>query len=115
SPKATEEERNAFKRYLLVPPQPQTAPRHARVLRRIGQSVWAFANSPVYPLKWLERRLGRAARLDGSVPMEYLAILSALSWGPFEYQLHAFSRLDVLRAAATDRAEKMRREKKSLP
>jgi cytochrome P450 len=115
SPEATEEERTAFKRYLLVQPRPETAPRHALVLRSVGRSIWAFANSSLYPLKWLEKRLGRAARLDGSVPMEYLAIVSALSCGPFEYQLQAFSRLDLLRSAATDRAERMRKNGKLLP
>jgi len=105
APAATVEEREAVGRYLLVPPQPAPPRPAMRALRRAGTALTSVANSSLTdwrvgpaqlnPLRLLERCLARSAGLDPAVPHEHLAIVSALAWGPFEYQMRGFERLEA--------------------
>ncbi|MGH7390319.1 MAG: cytochrome P450 [Candidatus Rokuibacteriota bacterium] len=116
APAVTADERAAVARYFLVPPAPAPARPAVRALRRGGVALVALANSPLTdwrvggaqlnPLRRLERRIGRAAGLDAAVPHEHLAIVSALSWGPFDYQLRGFERIAALGAANRERARR---------
>ncbi len=95
------------------------------MLRRAGKALRAVANSPatdwqvgpiqLNPLRLLENRIGRAARLDPSLPLEYLGMVSALSWGAFKYQLRGFERLQALGLANRERARRFRAKSKALP
>ncbi len=112
APAASAEEREAVRRYLLVPPEPPPRRRLRRALQRAGRAAVALANARVTdwrvaraqlnPLRLLETKLARAAGLDPAVPHEQLAIVSALSWGPYEYQLRGCERL--VRLGADNRA-----------
>jgi ferredoxin-NADP reductase/CRP-like cAMP-binding protein/cytochrome P450 len=112
APAATAEERESRRRYLLVPAAPGEPRSVVRALRRVGAAVTSLANSPLTdwrlgplqlnPLRWLETRLARAAGVDPAVPFEHLAMVSALSWGPFEYQLRAFERMAAHAPETTD-------------
>ncbi len=105
--------RAALTRYLLAAPEPRSARPVVRMLRRTGAGLVSFANSramdwrigrtQLNPERVLEARLARAARLDPAVPYEHLAVLGALSVGPFEYQLRGFER--IARAGAANRAQ----------
>ena len=115
---ATREGLEALTRYLVRPPVPSPPRPLARALRRAGTVLVSLANGsladwrlgPVQlnPLRWLESRLGRAAGLDPAVPHEQLALVSGLSWGPFEFQVRAFDRLAALGAANRERARRPR-------
>jgi ferredoxin-NADP reductase/cytochrome P450 len=115
---ATREGLDALTRYLVRPPVPSPPRPLARALRRAGTVLVSLANGsltdwrlgPVQlnPLRWLESRLGRAAGLDPAVPHEQLALISGLSWGPFEFQVRAFDRLTALGAANRERARRPR-------
>jgi len=53
--------------------------------------------------------------MDPAVPMEYLAIVSALSSGPFQYQMRGFDGLMRLRDTNRNRARRARDAGKRLP
>jgi len=125
TPTAGADEAHAVRQYLLVPPQPPPAPRVARALKRLGAVIVAAANSrmtdwrvvglQLNPLRVLERALARAARLDPAVPHEQLAIVSALSWGAYQYQLRAFERYASLGTDNRARAARARAAGVPLP
>jgi cytochrome P450 len=94
-PDASREEREAFTRYVLVQPQAAPGKPFREMLRRTGKILHSFANTRINPLRGVEKRLARMTGLDASLPLEYLAMVSALSWGPHGYQLQAFSRLNA--------------------
>jgi len=114
-PAATAEERAAFTRHLLV--KPTLSPRKplVRMLRAVGRALNAAANSPIYPLRWLENRLSRASRIDPAIPVEYMALVSALSWGPNDYILRAFDRLAPMGTSNRETARSLRGEGKTIP
>jgi len=122
---ATVQEREAARRYLLVAPQPPARRHLMRALKRVGAAAVAAANSrlsdwrvagvQLNPLRLLETRLARAARLDPGVPHEQLAIVSALSWGAYQYQLRGFERHAPLGAANRARAARARAAGTALP
>jgi len=125
APALSLEEREASRQFLLVPPRRRREPAHVSILTAIGKSLMAVANSPLTnwklgplqmnPLRWIEDRIGKAARLDPALPMEYIGIVSALSWGPFQYQVQGFDRLMAMRDANRSRARKARDRDKPLP
>jgi len=125
TPGSTPEERAASAQFLLVPPRPGKEPLPIKILRGAGKALVAVANSSwtnwrvgpaqLNPLRWLEERLARAARLDPALPVEHLAIVSVLSWGAFQYQIKFFDRLSELRDANLKRALAARAEGRPLP
>ena len=118
TPPATAERIEALREYLVRPPAPPRPRPLVRALRRAGAALTAVANSPLTdwrlgpaqlnPLRWVEGRLGRAAGLDPAVPHEQLAIVSGLSWGPFEFQVRAFDRLEARGSANRERMRRAR-------
>jgi ferredoxin-NADP reductase/cytochrome P450/CRP-like cAMP-binding protein len=93
TPKVTNEEREAFKRYVLVKPQRAPNTPVLNMVRRTGKILHALANTRINPLRWIENRFARRAGLDATLPLEYFAIAAAFSWGPYEYQMQVFRRL----------------------
>jgi ferredoxin-NADP reductase/CRP-like cAMP-binding protein/cytochrome P450 len=96
------EERSAVKQYLLVPPEAARKRPVIEALRALGRMLVAVANNPatdwqigplqLNPLRALERRFARAAGIDSTLPLEHIAIVSALARGAYDYQLYAFER-----------------------
>jgi ferredoxin-NADP reductase/cytochrome P450/CRP-like cAMP-binding protein len=104
--RATAEERAAVTRYLLATPQRNKKKPAIDLLRGLGRAVVKAANSPlsnwqvrsvqINPVRWLERRIARSAGIDPNLPFEHVAIVSALSHGPFAYQTQGLDRLQEL-------------------
>ena len=124
TPAATAERIEALAEYLVRPLVPPRQRPLVGALRRAGAALTAVANSPfadwrlgsaqLNPLRWLERRLGHAAGLDPAVPHEQLAIVAGLSWGPFEFQVRAFDRLEAGGSVNRERMRRARSEGQAL-
>src|SRR5207249_5613137 len=78
-------------------------------------SDWRLGKLQLNPLRVLETALARAVRLDPAVPHEQLAIVSALSWGAYQYQLRAFERYAPLGSDNRARAARARAAGLALP
>jgi cytochrome P450/bacterioferritin-associated ferredoxin len=109
TPKVTREEREAFQRYVLVTPRPASKPL-SRILRRLGKILHSAGNTRFNPFRWLEDRIVRAMGADPALPVEYLAMVSALSRGPYEYKVQGFKRLTGYGAANRRRTQIARSE-----
>ena len=115
TPIAANDERETFRRYVLATPEPGQPTLAAKTFRRLGKALNSAANTNVNPLRWIEHRFARKAELDPAVPLEYLCIVSALSWGPYEYQMQAFDRLSAHGSANGKRAREAKAQGQQIP
>ncbi len=115
TPIATREEHETFTRYILVPPQPAPKKPLSQMLRKTGKILHRGANTKLNPLRWIETGIANYAGADPTLPFEHLAIVSALAWGPYQYQIRAFQRFATSGAANRRRAEIARSQSRPLP
>ena len=115
TPIAANDERETFRRYVLVSPKPAQTTLAAKAFRRLGKTLNSAANTAVNPLRWIEHRFARKAELDPALPLEYLCIVSALSWGPYQYQMQAFNRLSARGSANRKQAREAKVQGRQIP
>jgi ferredoxin-NADP reductase/cytochrome P450 len=115
TPIAANDEGETFRRYVLVAPEPVPATLASKTLRRLGKALNSAANIRANPLRWIEHRLARKAQIDAALPLEYFALVSALSWGPYQYQMQAFDRLSARGSANGKHAREAKAQGQQIP
>ena len=115
TPISVNDEADTFRRYVLVAPEPVPTTLASKTLRRLGKALNSAANTSANPLRWIEHRLARKAQIDAALPLEYFALVSALSWGPYQYQMQAFDRLSARGSANRKEAREAKAQGHQIP